>query len=132
MPQAQHRPHHHIHPAASFGIHFLGVKQKINQLLIHLQGLSPCLTIDRTQVDHVLVFVVDIKKLMIVFQHSGGLGGMGFKGFRRVPRVTVHIRDGIKIGKVGLSLRLDLGVLLRTGRQGQCQQQRAAQRFTPF
>ena len=108
MPKAEHRAHHHVHLPVGGFIQVPGHIQKRDQLFIHRQRFSPRLLIDGAEVVDAGILMVDIEELVIFFQNMRNFGRTFLEPFCRISCIAVHIGDGIEIGKVGFTLRLDL------------------------
>ena len=108
MPGAEHSAHHHVHLPVGGFIQFLCHIQERYQLLIHRHRLSPRLLVDGAEVVDAGILMVDIEELVIFFQNMRNFGRTFLEPFCRISCIAVHIGDGIEIGKVGFTLRLDL------------------------
>ena len=68
LPNLEHAAHGNIHASVSERIHLDGIRNKIENFLVHRNGCNPRVLIDGAEVIHAVVGVVNVVKLMIVQQ----------------------------------------------------------------
>ena len=115
VPGAQHRAEHHVHLAAGQFVHLLGVQQELNELFVEFQRLAPRPAVERAEVVHAAVLVVDVEEPVVFRQDMRNFGRTLVKAFCRISCIVVYIGDGVEIAVIDLALGLDL---LRKGRFG--------------
>ena len=133
MPQVQHRAQHHIHLPAGQITQLPAIEQKVDELSVYLQGLSPGVPVQRAEIVLPGILVINIEQLMVFFQYMRNFGRTVRKLFCRISCIAIDKRDGVKESEIGLALRFH--ALLRlapAAAQDGCEAQGAAEGDDPL